>query len=100
MEEEVAARSQRLSDPFANRARQSPHRHIVAHQGSGESDKSTNHLSDHNARSGCRKARIKSCEYHVGRHAERRGGKRHERGKISPSPAPPVAPAAPHPPPP
>src|SRR6266849_10510006 len=48
MEDEVAARSQRLSDPFANRARQSPHRHIVAHQGSGESDKATNHLSDHN----------------------------------------------------
>src|SRR5262249_37712833 len=44
MEDEVAARGQRLPDPFGNRARQSPHRQIVAHQGSGESDKTANHL--------------------------------------------------------
>ena len=82
MQGHVAAGRQRRARALGQAAGQRPHREIVTHQQTVESDEPANHLTDDSGRSRGRKVGIDGCEYNVGRHPQRERRQRPKCGEI------------------
>ena len=82
MEHDVAAGGQCGAAALGDRAGQSIHRDVIAHQQALESDKPANHFAHHCDRSGGRCTRVDGRKHNMGGHAERQAGKRLKGRKI------------------